>query len=160
MRRHYTCVDYYSWSGSKAAFPRSDQGALDRGYVGSWIWTSENSSSTAGCVDIDPHTLCTHNRSCRLFGGTLCTHHAIRVNHTEIRCRGCLRSTHSTPFANLLSISRIIVTEISASPVSGRRTRSLYSSDGCPRARRERALHYPTPPADHFKACRDRALHR
>ena len=26
------------------------------------------------------------NRSSRLFGGTVCTRHAIRVNHTEIRC--------------------------------------------------------------------------
>ncbi len=27
-----------------------------------------------------------HDRSIRLFGGTVRTHHAIRVNHTEIRC--------------------------------------------------------------------------
>jgi len=26
------------------------------------------------------------NRSSRLFGGTVCTHHAVRVNLTEIRC--------------------------------------------------------------------------
>ena len=42
--------------------------------------------STACCVDIDPHKLCMHNRSSRLFGATVCRHHAIRVNHTEIRC--------------------------------------------------------------------------
>src|SRR5215213_2661136 len=30
---------------------------------------------------------CMHNRLNRLFGGTVCMHHAIRLNHTEIRCR-------------------------------------------------------------------------
>ena len=45
---------------------------------------------TAGCVDIDPHTPCIHDRSIRLFGGTARTHHAIRVNLTEIRCRSAL----------------------------------------------------------------------
>jgi hypothetical protein len=42
---------------------------------------------TAGCVDIDPHTSCMHNRSVRSLGGTVRTHQAIRVNHTEIGCR-------------------------------------------------------------------------
>jgi hypothetical protein len=46
-----SCVDYYSWSESKAAFPRSDQGVLDRGYVGSWIWTSENSIPLGNSVN-------------------------------------------------------------------------------------------------------------
>ena len=42
---------------------------------------------TAGCVDIDLHTPCKRSRSIRHLGGTGRTHHAIRVNYTEIRCR-------------------------------------------------------------------------
>jgi hypothetical protein len=42
---------------------------------------------TAGCVDVDPHTLCMHDRSSGLLGGTVCSHHAIRANYTEIRCQ-------------------------------------------------------------------------
>ena len=42
---------------------------------------------TAGCVDIDLHTPCKRSRSIRLLGGTGRTHHATRVNYTEIRCR-------------------------------------------------------------------------
>lgn len=42
---------------------------------------------TAGCVDIDLHTPCKRSRSIRLFGETGRTHHAARVNYTEIRCR-------------------------------------------------------------------------
>jgi hypothetical protein len=41
----------------------------------------------AGCVDIDPRTRDMHDRSRRLFGGTVCTHHAIRLNNTEMRCQ-------------------------------------------------------------------------
>jgi hypothetical protein len=41
---------------------------------------------TAGCVDIDLHTPCKRSRSIRLLGGTGRTHHATRVNYTEIRC--------------------------------------------------------------------------
>jgi hypothetical protein len=50
--------------------------------------TSENTPSTAGCVDIDPRTPCIHNRSSNFSVQlSVCTHHAIQVNHTEIRCR-------------------------------------------------------------------------
>ena len=42
---------------------------------------------TAGCADVDPRMSCMHNRLIKLFGGTVCMRHAIRVNHTEIRCR-------------------------------------------------------------------------
>jgi hypothetical protein len=45
---------------------------------------------TAGCADVDPGMSCMHNRLNRLFGGTVCMYHAIRVNHTEIRCSGGL----------------------------------------------------------------------
>src|SRR5829696_1991341 len=44
-------------------------------------------STTAGCADVDPRMSCMHNRLIRLFGGTVCMRHAIRVNHIEIRCR-------------------------------------------------------------------------
>src|SRR5215217_7038884 len=47
--------------------------------------------SIAGCVDIDPRTPCRHNWSSNPFvAPTVFTHHAIRVNHTEIRCSGSL----------------------------------------------------------------------
>jgi len=42
---------------------------------------------TAGCADVDPRMSCMHNRLIRLFGGTVCMRHAIRVNHIEIRCQ-------------------------------------------------------------------------
>src|SRR5215208_2589341 len=38
------------------------------------------SAPTAGCADVDPGISCMHNRLNRLFGGTVCMHHAIRVN--------------------------------------------------------------------------------
>jgi len=41
---------------------------------------------TADCVDVDPHPLCMHDRPGSLLGGTVCSHHAIRANCTEIRC--------------------------------------------------------------------------
>src|SRR5215204_4747195 len=41
---------------------------------------------TAGCVDVDPHPLCMHDRPSSLLGGTVCSHYAIRANFTEIRC--------------------------------------------------------------------------
>src|SRR5215204_7437874 len=46
-----------------------------------------NPLPTAGCADVDPRMSCMHNRLIRLFGGTVCMRHAIRVNHIEIRCR-------------------------------------------------------------------------
>ncbi len=42
---------------------------------------------TAGCVDIDLHTPCKRSRSISLLGETGRTHHATRVNYTEIPCR-------------------------------------------------------------------------
>src|SRR5215216_578400 len=46
----------------------------------------EAAPPTAGCADVDPRMSCMHNRLIRLFGGTVCMRHAIRVNHIEIRC--------------------------------------------------------------------------
>src|SRR5215217_84072 len=50
-------------------------------------WTRRRSARdtlpSAGCVDIDPRTPYMHDRLSQLFGGPACTHHAIRVNHTE-----------------------------------------------------------------------------
>src|SRR5215203_4752785 len=61
--------------------------------------------TTAGCVDFDPRTPCMHNRSTKLFGETVCTHHAIRVNHTEIRCmvkQRCSQRRSGPPLLNPL----------------------------------------------------------
>ena len=60
----------------------------------------------AGCVDIDPHTPCMHNRSIRLFGGTVRTHHAIRVSHTEIRCSSSGTNTQHAFAAYARSLRR------------------------------------------------------
>ena len=44
--------------------------------------------SIAGCADIDLRTPCMHNWSSNPFvEPPVCTHHAIRFNYTEIRCR-------------------------------------------------------------------------
>jgi hypothetical protein len=69
-----------SYTVYKLLWPSVKNGTRLRIYV-------EWASITVGCVDIDPRTPCMHNRSIRLFGGTVRRHHAIRVNHTEIRCR-------------------------------------------------------------------------
>ena len=43
---------------------------------------------TAGCDDIDLRTRCMHKRLSNFSAKpSVCRHHAIRVNHTEIRCR-------------------------------------------------------------------------
>src|SRR5829696_4317139 len=52
-------------------------------YTAKWL-----KSSIAGCVDIDPRTPCRHNWSSNPFvAPSVFMHHAIRVNHTEIRCQ-------------------------------------------------------------------------
>jgi hypothetical protein len=48
--------------------------------------------STAYCGDIDPHKPCVYERLSKPFGRTVFTHHAMWVNHTEIRCS--TRSMH------------------------------------------------------------------
>src|SRR5215210_7912298 len=51
---------------------------------------------TAGCDDIDLRTRCMHKRLSNFSAKpSVCTHHAIRVNHTEIRCQAYLR--HPAP---------------------------------------------------------------
>jgi hypothetical protein len=41
---------------------------------------------TADCGDIDPPTPCMYEWLSRALNGTLCTPHAMWLNHTEIRC--------------------------------------------------------------------------
>src|SRR5215207_2679794 len=41
---------------------------------------------TAYCVDIDPHEPWMYEWLSKPFGRSVCAHHAIWVNHTEIRC--------------------------------------------------------------------------
>jgi hypothetical protein len=46
------------------------------------------------CVDIDPRTPCMHNRLINPSAEpSVCTYHATRANHTEIRCSGSLLTT-------------------------------------------------------------------
>jgi hypothetical protein len=64
-----------------------------------------------GCADVDPGMSWMHNRLIQLFGGTVCMLHAIRVNHTKIRCSGPVVSEwyqqrHSS-FTILLTRARI-----------------------------------------------------
>ena len=47
-------------------------------------------TTTAYCVDIDPHALCMYEWLSKPLGHTVCTHHAMWINHTEIRCKGLL----------------------------------------------------------------------
>ena len=41
---------------------------------------------TADCGDTDPHTPCMYEWLSKALDGTLCKPHAMRLNHTEIRC--------------------------------------------------------------------------
>jgi hypothetical protein len=45
-------------------------------------------------------TPCMRNRSSRLFGGTVCTRHAIRVNQTGIRCQRRVKFDFEVDFSN------------------------------------------------------------
>src|SRR5215213_7335671 len=67
-----------------------------------------SSALTAGCADVDPGMSCMHNRLNRLFGGTVCMHHAIRVNHTEIRCRGRAPMGDDGPPRRALGLATIV----------------------------------------------------
>jgi hypothetical protein len=69
--------------------------------------TSSFGYSTAGCADVDPGMSCTHNRLNRLFGGTVCMHHAIRVNHTEIRCRAVVSAVDPLLRASASAVNRL-----------------------------------------------------
>jgi hypothetical protein len=44
-------------------------------------------AATAYCVDIEPYPSCMYEWLSKPFSGTVCTHNAMWVNHTEIRCK-------------------------------------------------------------------------
>src|SRR5215207_11238932 len=53
---------------------------------------------TAYCVDIDPHEPWMYEWLSKPFGRSVCAHHAIWVNHTEIRCQQVVCQAKDLPY--------------------------------------------------------------